>query len=155
MPQSYSKIFLYPYITRRDFAMLLSAELPEIGEWDGEIKDVSRSSVYDYYIRKTIKYRIMRVMPDGYFYPYDKIKRKHLAVMVMRMSSYINIFPFGNADYNYMDIDKDDYFYKGAAIIGRYGLLKVDTMFYPEKYLSGNEAIYFVYMLKHWMQTIP
>ncbi len=151
MPPYYATIEFAPYITREQFAMLLTQELPDVGYDDDDANDIIlRWS--ERWVRKAMKYKIMETAPDGNFYPEDKIKRKQLAMMVMRMAAYINIIPFSVVKYDYKDIKDSDYFAKGAYIIGRYGLLPItDGNFYPNKYLTGPDAIYFVYMIKHWM----
>lgn len=139
-------------IKRKDMAFLLVYYLGDLMPFFQEtsslysssktnIKDISNLDEKDY-IEECLSIGWMRDLPDGRFYPHDKVKRFQLAIVLFRVATMLPVIDTRtDSYYDIKDIAEDDYVYNVVRFVVSKGFMKLsDGMFYGEKQVTGYET---------------
>ena len=147
-------IFLRNKITREEIAFIIL-------EWFGNFlnnntnhgdlpKDVNEKDKYFSAIRIVSGNGVMPVYPDGLFRPQKEIKRAELAIILHKLLSLINARKPG-ISYETItecaDVPEGAYYFEALQMLmaNRIIVLKGDRKFYPDLWISGLEAVSWVY----------
>jgi len=94
------------------------------------------------YIKKAVNMGWMRIMPDGKFYPYDKVKRFQFAIILYRVfGSLVFLQNSGQENVDIKDVHPSDYIYNPVFFVVSHKLLPlVNGYFYRNKTVTGYEV---------------
>ncbi|MBN2423751.1 MAG: S-layer homology domain-containing protein [Calditrichaceae bacterium] len=147
-------IFLKNKITREETAFV-------IYEWFGHFfknntnhadlpKDINEKDKYFSAIRILSGYRIMPVYPDGLFRPQKEIKRAELVLILHKLFGLTSAekpgFSHGTIK-SCADVPEDAYYFEAlqTLIANHIIVLNSDQRFYPDLWISGLEAVSWIY----------
>jgi hypothetical protein len=139
-------------IKRKDVAFLLVYYLGDLMPFFQEtsslyspsqtnIKDISGLKEKEY-IKECLSIGWMRDFPDGRFYPDDKVKRFHLAIVLFRVANMLPVIDTRTGSYcKIEDVAEDDYVYNVVRFVVLRGFMKLNNgMFYGKKQVTGYET---------------
>ncbi len=152
------KIILKKTVSRADLAVLLvqylDADIVADTLLNAIIRDLPTETVQAQAVQKTVRSKLLPLLPDGTFHPSDRVDRAEAALFMEQI--FKQHFPgFQKADAgHFKDVEFWQPYSRAAVLVVSLNLISAgkDGYFFPKRHLSGREAVEMVYRLAKFLQ---